>query len=95
MTTDNIIPLVRNINILLAETTYQNMSDDEIDAIISYEKDLSYQNGYTQARIDMQADEYNSILEKSNETANMLVEMMHEIHNTMPQFINLDFGGDD
>lgn len=37
MTTEgNLVPIVRDINVLLHESTYQGMSDAEIQAIIDY-----------------------------------------------------------
>lgn len=33
---ENLVPIVRDINVLLSLGTYQDMTDDEIDSIIQY-----------------------------------------------------------
>lgn len=36
MPTNDVIPIIRDINILLALDTYQGMSDDEIESVIEF-----------------------------------------------------------
>lgn len=35
-TTESVIPIVRDINVLLSLDTYQGMTDEEIDSVIDY-----------------------------------------------------------
>ena len=61
MTTSNssagIIEAPRSLDVLLNSTTYQGMTDTEIQTIIDYWKDYKYTEGYQAARYDNAADE--------------------------------------
>ena len=94
MTTDNIIPVVRDVNILLSLDTYQGMSDEEIDSIIEFKKQMSYNEGYNTAVEERANDAYTSILEMYGKLCEDTRAEMERIHASTPQFITLDFGGE-
>ena len=52
MTTDGIIELQRDVNVLLLMESYQDMTDAEIDSIIEFKMDMAHDEGYHEAMED-------------------------------------------
>ena len=44
MTTENIVPLARDINLLMTLDTYQGMTDEEIESIIAFKIKCAIEN---------------------------------------------------
>lgn len=51
-----IIEQPRDIDTLLKSTTYQGMTDDEIQMIVDFTADTNYKRGYADARVDNESD---------------------------------------
>lgn len=92
MTTEgSIIPIERDLDILLAQTTFQDMSDSEIQKIIEFYKKTSYDTGYTTGYEDARTKYEQEELKHSDK---ILSDMLYTIQNTdfAPKLIAINGG---
>lgn len=64
-----IIEQPRDLDTLLKSTTYQGMTDEEIQRIIDFTADMNYKKGYAEARIENEEDRMKLIQEHYKEQA--------------------------
>lgn len=82
MTTDGIIELQRDINVLLEMDSFQDMTDAEIQSVIDYFRNLGRTEGRIEATLDEQLIAEQQIVQAhiaGVEAANAVLQSMLEV----------------
>lgn len=83
----NLIPIKREIGVLLSLNTYQGMTDEEIDSIIEFKCALARQEGASAAETKAREDAYAQLAEDTKDTNKKMQETLNQILGTIPQFV--------
>ena len=89
MTTEetNLIPIKRDIGVLLSLDTYQGMTDEEIDSIIEFKCNLARQEGANAAETKAREEAYTQLAKDTKDTNQKMQETLNQILGTIPQFV--------
>ena len=89
MTTEetNLIPIKREVGVLLSLDTYQGMTDEEIDSIIEFKCELARQEGASDAETKAREAAYAQLAKDTKDTNQKMQETLNQILGTIPQFV--------
>lgn len=79
MTTDNIIPIARPLNVLLGMDSYQDMTDEEIDMIIEYRVESAISERDTSEMVKTVQETSNALVEISRASHEIGIKKFKEI----------------
>ncbi len=66
MTTDNIVPVTRDLEVLLRMDSYQDMTDEEINMIINFKVETAVSERDTSELVKIVQDTSNTLVEMAN-----------------------------